>query len=179
MNRDPDLAGVFSVLSEMISENVISDYAVGGAVAAIFYVEPRDTFDLDIFFLRAVEPSSPLMRLESIYDFARRKNFECEAEFIRIQGWAVQFLEAASPLWRAAVVNANSLEFSGVPARVIQPEYLAAMMVEVGRNKDWLRLADFVDSDCLDEGRFTEILLEFGLLEKWKANKWRIDESAS
>ena len=37
------------VLNEMKTEGVILDYALGGAVAALFYIEPIETHDLDVF----------------------------------------------------------------------------------------------------------------------------------
>lgn len=179
MSRNPDLAAVFRVLDDMISKHVISDYAVGGAVASIFYVEPRDTFDLDIFFILSGEPSSALRRLEAIYEYAHRNGYETDAEFIRIHDWAVQFLEASSPLWIDAVRTANELEFEGVRASVIKPEYLAMMMVETGRPKDWLRLADFVENDVLDMGHFEELLRQYVFLDKWNAEKWRVLSDAN
>ena len=36
------------VLNQMKSEGVILDYALGGAVAALFYMEPIETHDLDV-----------------------------------------------------------------------------------------------------------------------------------
>lgn len=178
MKDTPDLAGVFRVLKEMVATGVISNYAVGGAVAAIFYTEPRETFDLDIFFILAGEPSNPLMRLESIYKYANLNGFETDAEFIRIYGWAVQFLESSSPLWTEAVNEAKEIEFEGVTTRVMSPEHLAAMMVETGRNKDWIRLSDFFESNVLNEKRFEEILQNHGLAEKWTKQRWRISGEA-
>ena len=34
----------------MVKDGVIEQYAIGRAVAAIFYIEPINTNDLDIFF---------------------------------------------------------------------------------------------------------------------------------
>ena len=39
------------ILKQMIKEGIIEDYAIGGAVGVIFYTEPTDTKDLDIFIL--------------------------------------------------------------------------------------------------------------------------------
>jgi len=38
------------VINRMETDGVIGRYAIGGAVAAIFYIEPFTTYDLDIFF---------------------------------------------------------------------------------------------------------------------------------
>lgn len=37
------------VLNELEQTEVMSRYAIGGAMAATFYVEPLLTFDLDVF----------------------------------------------------------------------------------------------------------------------------------
>jgi len=176
MSGSPDLAGVFRTLNEMAATGVIEEYAVGGAVAAIFYAEPRETFDLDVFFVLSTEPSNPLARLEAIYQFARDRGFEPHAEFIRMHGWAVQFLEGAKPLWKDAVRQARTLRFEREVVRVIDPEFLAAMMVETGRSKDWIRLADFFESNVLDRERFETILRRYDLWETWVKQKWRIDD---
>lgn len=39
------------VLNEMVEEGILEAYAIGGAMAAVFYVEPVATFDLDVFVL--------------------------------------------------------------------------------------------------------------------------------
>jgi len=173
----PDLSAVFRVLREMLEQGVIADYAVGGAVAAIFYIEPRETFDLDIFFVLAKKPSSELLRLEAIYDYAARNGFKAEAEYIKIYGWAVQFLESASSLWKEAVKAAAKLKFEGETVRVMRPEHLAALMIETGRKKDWLRLADFIENDVLERTRLNKILQIHGLKEKWDKESWRFAEN--
>lgn len=37
------------IINEMRKKKVIGTYAIGGAVAMIFYVEPVLTYDLDVF----------------------------------------------------------------------------------------------------------------------------------
>ncbi len=37
------------VINRMVVDGIISQYAIGGAVAAIYYLEPFDTADLDVF----------------------------------------------------------------------------------------------------------------------------------
>jgi hypothetical protein len=43
------LAEVFVVVNRMQADGVIDRYALGGAVAAAFYLEPVATIDVDIF----------------------------------------------------------------------------------------------------------------------------------
>ena len=41
----------FAVLNQMVADGVIENYAVAGAIGAIFYVEPFSTEDLDVFVM--------------------------------------------------------------------------------------------------------------------------------
>ena len=38
------------VLNRMEAEGVVGRYAIGGAIAATFYVEPVSTFEVGVFF---------------------------------------------------------------------------------------------------------------------------------
>src|SRR5438128_551475 len=55
-------------------EGVIRDYAIGGAMALVFWSEPIPTFDLDVFAL------------------SRRNNYQEEGEHVFISGMPVQFI---------------------------------------------------------------------------------------
>ena len=37
------------VINEMRDAGIIGNYAIGGAIGAIFYLEPIETHDLDVF----------------------------------------------------------------------------------------------------------------------------------
>ena len=45
------LADVFRAANELVSAGLIEDYALGGALAAIYYVEPFTTYDANIIFV--------------------------------------------------------------------------------------------------------------------------------
>ncbi len=45
------LADVLRAANELVSAGLIEDYALGGALAAIYYVEPFTTYDADIVFV--------------------------------------------------------------------------------------------------------------------------------
>lgn len=42
---------VFQLLNQMSCDGAIPNYAIGGAIAAVFYVEPFATQDIDVFVL--------------------------------------------------------------------------------------------------------------------------------
>ena len=60
-----------------------------------------------------------------------------------------------------------TVDFEGVPARVMTGEHLAAIAVQTGRGKDFARLLAFVESGQLESGRLEEILKRHGLVDAW------------
>jgi len=45
------LADVLRAANDLVTAGLIEDWALGGALAAIYYVEPFATYDADIFFI--------------------------------------------------------------------------------------------------------------------------------
>ena len=46
-----------AVINKLEQEGLIGRYAIGGAVAATRYIEPIQTYDLDIFVMIPLSPS--------------------------------------------------------------------------------------------------------------------------
>lgn len=155
----------------MVADGIIKDYAVGGAIAASFYVEPFATEDLDIFVHLAVE-TRMFMELEPIYEYLKNKGYAPKNVQISIEGWDVQFLLVADhSLVDEAVVNSNVFDFAGVDVRVIIPEYLVAIMLEAGRSKDFARAKVFLEQEKVDVEALLVLIDRFGLEEKWQRLK--------
>lgn len=57
------LADAFRVLNELESEGVIATYAIGGAMAMLFWAEPTVTFDLDVFVLLPDQAEASIVSL--------------------------------------------------------------------------------------------------------------------
>ena len=79
------------VLNELEREGVISRYAIGGAVGAIFYMEPFLTYDLDVFVLLP-RTSGGLVTLAPIYESLKGRGCEEDGECLLVEGMPVQFL---------------------------------------------------------------------------------------
>jgi hypothetical protein len=45
------LAGILRSANDLVAAGLIEEWALGGALAAIYYVEPFTTYDADIFFI--------------------------------------------------------------------------------------------------------------------------------
>lgn len=155
------------VLNELEHEGVISRYAIGGAVGAVFYMEPFLTYDLDVF---VVLPStrSGLVTLTPIYEALRRRGYSEAGECVNIEGVPVQFLPVFNPLTEEALAEARDIAYEKTPTRVLRAEHLAAIMVATGRDKDRQRFATFLKEAELDRTRLENILKRHQLEARWK-----------
>ncbi len=162
------LETTLEVLNEMESAKVISKYAIGGAVAAFFYIEPGTTFDLDVFIAWEPAPGSLLLSNAEIFDYLFKRGYtQLEREAIVIAGWAVQFLPTGNHLLKEALEQAVPFEVGGVPTRIFTQEHLMAVCLDVGRPKDLARLLQFIDEGDPDLNRFKEILARYKLSDKY------------
>ncbi|HEV3469548.1 MAG TPA: hypothetical protein VG148_09530 [Pyrinomonadaceae bacterium] len=154
------------VINRMESEGVIKRYAIGGAMAAIFYIEPFTTYDLDIFF--AADVSGGLISLAPIYEHLAREGYTAEGESVNVEGWPVQFLPTYNPLVAEAVEQAVEVEFGRTTTRVVKAEHLAAIMLQTGRPKDHARLVGFLEEGVVDREFLEEVLARHDLIGKWR-----------
>ena len=151
----------------MVKDGVIEQYAIGGAVAAIFYVEPINTNDLDIFF-HVKDSSVGLDILAPLYEYLSGLGYKGKREAIEIEGWPVQFLPVFNPLLEEAVDQAKEVRFQRTKTRVMQAEHLVAIMLQTGRLKDHARIAQFMEHEVVDHEMFVEILRRHGLIKSWE-----------
>jgi hypothetical protein len=74
------LADVFRAANDLASAGLIENYALGGALAAIHYVEPFTTYDADVFFIPATSDLSG--GIPQIYDALRAKGWAVEGDHL-------------------------------------------------------------------------------------------------
>lgn len=176
MANPNDLGPVIESLEEMQVEGIIDKYAIGGAFAAVLHAEPIATIDLDIFFVFKKKQSGPILSLDELYAFAKKKGFSFDHEFIDIHGWLIQFVESGNnKLWLEAVETANPIDIGNRETFVVDKEHLIAMWLYAGRAKDYQKIALFVEAEIIDLPRLNLILQRYGLAEKWEKEKWRFD----
>ncbi len=162
------LKDVFAIINSMQAEGVIENYALGGAVAATFYLEPISTLDVDCFVAFRGERGSSLISVKPIFDHLTARGYAVQGEYLVIGDWPVQFLPPTGPLVDEALVEARQMDLDGVAVRIFSAEHLAAIALETGRAKDFARLVQFVDAGALDADRFNGILERHGLRERWQ-----------
>lgn len=155
-----------TVLNKLQDNGIIGCYAIGGAVAATRYIEPIQTFDLDIFVMFPLSKSG-IISLSPVYEYLQQLGYAPEGEFVNIEGWPVQFLPVFNKLTEEAVENAIEVKFGNTLTRVFSAEYLAAIMLETGRPKDYSRLIHFFEFDSIDQKILEDIVERHGLKQKW------------
>ena len=74
-----------AVLNQLERDGVIGRYAIGGAVAATRYVEPVQTYDLDIFVVLPVSTSG-LVSIAPIYAHLAQRGYAPQGECVAIEG---------------------------------------------------------------------------------------------
>ena len=156
-----------NVINRLEQEGHIGPYAIGGAIAATRYIEPIQTYDLDIFVMLPLRPSG-LTSLSPLYEYLKHLGYTPQGECVVIEGWPVQFLPVYNKLTEEALKQAIEVQFGEAPTRVLSAEYLAAIMLETGRSKDLARLVQFFESDALDLEILEDIVERHGLKKQWK-----------
>ena len=91
----------------MAADGIVADYALGGAMAALFYMEPAATYDMDVFILLDAPARGPLPSLAPLYAYLKAKGRRPDKEHVLIGGVPVQFLPAYNPLVEEAVKAAR------------------------------------------------------------------------
>src|SRR5271157_3681133 len=151
----------------MQADGVIGLYAIGGAVAATFYLEPAATLDIDVFVTLPSPPGSSLLSLSPIYEYLTARGCRVEREYIVIGHWPVQFLAPNSDLEREAISQAREAEVEGVKTSVMTAEHLVAIALQTGRAKDHARIVQFLEQDAVDRHKLSRLLARHGLVPKW------------
>jgi hypothetical protein len=96
----------------MVKGGVIEEYAIGGAIAAIYYLEPFDTADLDIF-VRVKAAGSDFVSPAPPYEYLTEQGYKAKDEFIYIEEIPVQFLLVFNPLTEEATEKAQTINMPG------------------------------------------------------------------
>jgi len=151
-------------VGQLREDGVIAEYAVGGAMAMVFWAEPVATYDLDVFVLLPAA-SGPLVSLAPLYQWATRQGYAVQDEHIVMEGVPVQVIPAHNDLAEEAVREAVTLEMEGTPVRVIRPEHLIALYLEPSARtrKRLERVATLLEGGVVDRPRLDAIVNRYGL----------------
>lgn len=163
----------FKIINQLKKEGIIKDYAVAGAVASIFYIEPITTYDLDIMIVLD-EENSALVSLSPIYDWFKNKGFLFDKEHIIIKDIPVQFIPSYNDLVDEAIINSLDKKFENTEIKVISPEYLIAIMLNTFRQKDKERILRFTEESEINLEKLNVIMEKYKLTDKYKSLKYNL-----
>lgn len=154
------------ILNQLEEKGIVTRYAIGDGVAALFYAEPVLTYDMDVFIFLSVKERG-LAILSPLYDHLRKLGYREAKEHVVIERIPVQFIPAYNTLVEEAVREAKQTRYKGVKTRVLCPEHLAAIMLQTGRPKDKMRLTLFLQQAKMHRKILIKIIHRHGLKEKW------------
>lgn len=158
---------VFQLLNAMVRDGEVSNYAIGGAIAAVFYVEPFSTQDIDVFVMMKTEPTGLVTTIPG-WDYLKKRGYtEIRGEAIVVEGWPVQFIPVSNALEEEAYLNATTLDFEGEHVRVLLAEHLVAIMLQAGRLKDLARVQMFLSQEAVDQEILRDIITRHNLDKQW------------
>lgn len=159
------------VINELKEKGLITDYAIGGGIAALFYIEPFLTYDLDVFIIpREKKEQKGLIFLSAVFDYLRSMGYSWKGEHIIIEGVPVQFIPA-DELEKEGVENARVIEYEEIKTKVISPEYLIVILLRAGRKKDIEKIERLLEQTEIDRKKLNELLNKFNLKEKFNSLK--------
>ena len=164
---------VISELNRIQSEGLISAYAVGGAVAAVAYIETGSTEDIDVFVIFAGEQAKTLAPLILVWANLQLHGAIPQGERLVIGDWPVQFLPPGTPLYDEAIAGSQFLDFGGVEGRIMTAVHLAAIALATGRSKDYARVDEFIRRGKIDMDELMTLIARHGLDERWKTFQLR------
>jgi hypothetical protein len=154
------LGEIFRAANGLVAEGLIENWALGGALAGVYYTEPVATYDADIFFIPADKSVSA--GIPAIYRHLQAQGWVAEGGHLLVQGFPVQLL-GAHGLTEEAVLAAAEIEFEGVAGRVFLAEYIVAIAASVGRAKDRARIEQMLGQAEMDRERLNVILKRHNL----------------
>lgn len=169
------LRKTIEVIARLAKQGVVERYAITGAVAALNYIEPTLTEDLDVLVSIAhfETRQSGLILLDPIEKaLADLGYIERSSVGIMIEGWPVQFLPVASELDEEALNRAIELDIGltdepSVKARCLRAEHIVATAVKVGRLKDLARVQAFLQQDAVNLAALKDVLERHRLMGAW------------
>ena len=138
---------VTQVINRMQADGVINDYAIGGGIASVYYLEPYETDDIDVFIPVAAVAvgEAGLISLEPIYSYLKERGYLPVKEGMLIEDWLVQFIPTFETVQNEAIANALRVTFGQTETKIFGPEYLAAELLRSGRRKDHARVIDLIE----------------------------------
>jgi hypothetical protein len=171
---------VIQVINRMEADGVIDNYAIGGGIASIYYLEPYQTDDIDVFIpaVAVAVGEAGLISLEPIYGYLKKLGYVPVREGVLIEDWLVQFLPTFESIQEEAISQSRRVTYGKTETKIFAAEYLAAELLRSGRRKDHARVIALLEGGHLDMREFRQLIGRHGLADKWKtfARQFQLEE---
>jgi hypothetical protein len=169
------LSKTIEVITKLAERGVIKRYAIAGAVAALNYIQPTLTEDLDILVSITDFEShkSGLILLTPIEKALKKMGYTERTDIgYLVEDWPVQFLPVSSPLEEEALEQAIEIEIgiadpTSTKARCLRAEHVVAIALNLGRLKDLARIEAFLEQKAVELKALKLVIKRHGLAEKW------------
>lgn len=142
-------------------------------MAALFYIEPTVTEDLDILITFSSQSPGGLVTLGEIVPYLKTRGYDqWEKEGLLIEGWPVQFLPASDALDVEALQEAQEIaeDFGSgraINTRVLSAHHLVAIALRTGRYKDYARVIAFLEANTVNIDLLRDVVKRHDLDDKW------------
>jgi hypothetical protein len=171
------LQKTIEVIAKLAEQGAIQRYAIAGAVAALNYIQPTLTEDLDILISTAhfQTLSSGLILLAPIEKALAAMGYTERTDLgFMIDDWPVQFLPVASALDEEALEKAIEIDIDAtrhppLKARCLRAEYVVATAVKLGRLKDLARVQAFLEQGAVNPVALKDVLERHDLIDNWRS----------
>jgi hypothetical protein len=132
---------VIKRLNRLKETGVIKDYAIGGAHAVAYYLEPVKTLDLDIFIFAKSDQDFYIFRT-----YIKKAGFRVRGTHVIIDDTPVHFLPGSlHPFINEAVRRAKRIRLRSIPTKVLTAEYLVVSLLMAFRLKDKMVIPDLLE----------------------------------
>jgi hypothetical protein len=146
---------VIKRLNRLKKTGVMKDYAIGGAHAVAYYLEPVKTLDLDIFVFAESDQDFYIFRT-----YIKKAGFIMRGTHVIIDDMPVHFLPGSlHPFINEAVRKGKRIRVNNIPTKILTVEYLIISLLMAFRLKDKMVIPDLLE--LVDLERLRPIIERF------------------
>jgi hypothetical protein len=142
-------------LNSLKKTGVVRDYAIGGAHAVAYYLEPVKTLDIDIFLFVESDEDFYIFRT-----YIKKTGLKIRGTHVIIDDIPVHFLPGSlHPFIDEAVRKGKRIKVRNIPTKVLTVEYLIVSLLMAFRLKDKMVIPDLLE--LADMAKLNEIIERF------------------
>ena len=163
-------------LNALQARGLIGEHAIGGAMAFVYWAEPFDTKDLDVFVILPTTAAG-LIHLAPIWDYLVANGGTPEGQFVRVGRLLLDFVPASDALDEEAIAGAVPVRVGDTTTRVFTPEHAVAIALRTWRGKDREHIDRLIRTGrrSLDLAHLDAILQQHALVDRWRRFKEMYD----